>query len=271
MYPVLFEFGSIFVSSVWILVSLGFLASGIMLVRLTEMKSMKMAFLVKNFFAILIWGVLSGRALYIIMNIQDIFANPVWSAPARMVGIWGDRGFEFWGVVIGIFVYLYLAAKKAGENTWRWLDIMTISILAGIPFGHFGALLDGINFGSETDLPWGIIFETSSVPYTVPIHPTQIYALVYSIIIFGVLAYIFIKKPLKHDGDIALLATISYGIMRFVEEFFRGDEAITFFNINITYPIIIIVVAIAGISLAIRYNRLTFLTKYYHEHRSKTH
>lgn len=271
MYPVLFEFGSIFVSSLWILVSVGFFASGIILIQLTQMKSMKMAFLVKNFFAMLIWGILAGRILYIIMNMQDIFAAPIWNAPIRMTGLWSDRGFEFWGVVIGVLGYLYLSAKKAGENTWRWLDILTVSILAGIPFGHFGALLDGINFGNETDLPWGITFESSSVPYTVPIHPTQIYALVYSIIIFIILGFIFTKKPLEHDGDLALTATISYGTMRFIEEFFRGDEAITLFNINITYPIIVIIVAIAGISLAIRYNRLTFLTKYYHERYPKSH
>ncbi len=270
MYPVLFELGSIFVSSIWVLVSLGFLTSGIILIQLTEMKSMKMAFLVNNFFPMLIWGVISGRALYIFMNMQEIFADPIQYIPIRMLGVW-DRGFEFWGVAAGVMVYAYFAAKKAGENTWRWLDILSISILAGIPFGHLGALLEGLNFGIETDLPWGIIFETSSVPYTVPIHPTQIYALVYSIIICLVLGFIFLKKPLKHDGDIALTATVSYGVIRFIEEFFRGDESITMLNLNITYPLILILVAIAGISLAIRYNRLNFLTKYYHERHSKSH
>lgn len=270
MYPVLFELGSIFVSSIWILVSLGFLASGITLIQLTGIKSMKMVFLVKNFFPMLIWGVIAGRLLYIILNIQEIFADPIQYAPMRMIGIW-DRGFEFWGVTIGVLLYLYFTAKKAEENIWRWIDILVVSILAGIPFGHIGALLDGVNFGRETDLPWGITFESSSVPYTVPIHPTQIYALVYSIIIFLILGYIFIKKPLKHDGDIALIAAISYGTMRFVEEFFRGDESITIFDMNIAYPIILIIVAIAGISLAIRYNRLTFITNYYHERHSKSH
>lgn len=268
MYPVLFELGSIFVASIWVLVSLGFLLSGITLVQLTQHMNMKMAFLVKNFFPMLIWGIITGRITYIALNTQEIFADPLSYAPIRMIGIW-DRGFEFWGVVAGIMTYIYIAAKKNEENIWRWLDILGISILAGIPFGHLGALLEGVNFGRETLLPWGIVFETATVPYTVPIHPTQVYALVYSSIIFLSLGYTILKKPMKHDGDLLLTATVSYGIMRGLEEFFRGDESANLLGLNITYPIILALVLTAGISLAIRYNRLDFITHYYHEHRSK--
>ncbi len=270
MYPVLFELGPIFVSSIWVLVSLGFLTSGIILIQLTQQESLKMAFLVKNFFPTLIWGAITGRAMYILLNIQEIFADPIRYAPIRMIGIW-DRGFEFWGVVAGMTIYLYIAAKKAEENTWRWLDILSLSILAGIPFGHIGALLEGLNFGRETDLPWGIIFETATVPYTVPIHPTQIYALVYAIIIGVSLTILLKKKIFRHPGDITLVAIISYGTMRFIEELFRGDESMTILNFNVTYLVVGIIVTIAGISLGIRYNKLDFFTKYYHEHRSKSH
>lgn len=268
MYPVLFELGAIWISSIWVLVSLGFLISGIILVQLTEYKNMKMAFLVKNFFPMLISGVITGRVTYILLNTQEIFADPMQYAPIRMIGIW-DRGFEFWGVVAGVMAYLYIAAKRDEENIWRWLDILGLSILAGIPFGHLGALLEGVNFGRETLLPWGIVFETATVPYTVPIHPTQIYALVYSSIIALSLGYIYLKKPLKYDGDLFLTGIVSYGIMRGLEEFFRGDEAVTILGLNITYLIVLGLVLTAGISLAIRYNRLNFITHYYHEYRSK--
>lgn len=262
MHPILFELGPMFVSSIWVLVSIGFLISGIILIQLTEQKKMKMAFLVKHFLPMLLWGLIMGRLVYILMNIPDIFADPIQYAPIRMIGIW-DRGIEFWGVITGVFGYIYMQAKKSEENIWKWVDILTVAILGGIPFAHLGALMEGINFGKETDLPWGITFDSYTVPYTVPIHPTQIYALVYSCIIFVTLSYVFIKKPMEHDGDIALTAVVSYGVLRFMEEFFRGDEAVTLLNINITYPIILIAVAIAGISLAVRYNKLGFISKHF--------
>jgi phosphatidylglycerol:prolipoprotein diacylglycerol transferase len=191
---------------------------------------------------------------------QDIFAYPIKYAPIRMIGIW-DRGLEFWGVVVGIFGYLFYACKKDEENAWRWSDILSLAILTGIPFGHFGAYLEGLNFGRETNLPWGVTFESYTVPYTLPIHPAQMYALIYSLIITVTALYIFTRKPLRHDGDLTLGIAASYGILRFIEEFFRGDESLTLSGISLAYFLSLLSVVIAGILLLKRYNKLDFIHK----------
>lgn len=260
MYPILFEIGTISVSSIWILVCLGFLTSGIVLIQLTQFKSMKMVFLVRNFFPLLLWGLIGGRIAYIITAYSDIFANPVRYAPIRMIRVW-DLGFEFWGVIAGMFLYLHHACKKNEENMQRWLDILTVAILVGLPFGHLGAYFEGLNFGRETNLPWGVTFDSFKVLYTVPIHPAQIYALVYSLIIAAIIVYLFMKKPLTHDGDITLTAAGSYAAMRFLEEFFRGDESLMLFGIPLAYYISGITIVGTGILLLHRYNMLNFIHK----------
>lgn len=265
MYPVLFEIGNFFASSLWVSVSLGFFIWGVVLIKLTQVRGMKMAFLVNEFFSMLFYGAVSGRIIYLLINMGDLLADPKKLIPLRIVSIW-DKGFNFWGIVLGMLVYLYWTARKAGENTGKWLDIVTMSFLAAIPFGHIGALMEGLGYGRETNLPWGITFDSYTVPYTVPIHPTQIYALIYTLIILGVMSFLVFKKQLKHDGDAALIAATAYSGMRFIEEFFRGDEAITLWKLNLAHWICLFVFVFAGISLLIRYNKLNFILKHYEQH-----
>lgn len=260
MYPVLFEIGNFFVSSLWVLVSLGFLVWGTALIRLTQSQGLKMALLVNSFFQMIFWGALSGRIIYLLINISDIISDPKAMIPLRILDI-RDRGFNFWGIILGMGVYLYIATKKAEENTGKWLDVLTLSFLAAMPFGHIGALLEGLGYGKETSLPWGITFDSYTVPYTVPIHPTQIYALIYTLIIFATMRVLIGKNLFKHDGDATLIAAMAYSTLRYIEEFFRGDEALSFLNINLAQWICVAVFLFTGISLLFRYNRLNFLFK----------
>lgn len=262
MYPVLFEVGNIFVSTMWALVGLGFLVWGIVLVKLSQAQSMKMAFLVNTFFMMLFWGAICGRATHLLVNLSDLIVDPKGMIPLRIISIW-DHGFNFWGIVLGMATYLAYAAKEAEENLWRWLDILAVALLAATPFGHLGALFEGAGYGHETNLPWGITFESFTVPYTVPIHPTQLYAFTYSITILIVIGVLFLRGRFEKDGDAALFATLSYSIMRFTEEFFRGDEAITIWRLNLAHWIALALFLFAGISLLIRYNRLTFISKHF--------
>lgn len=215
---------------------------------------MKMAFLVNAFFKMLIWGAIGGRVVYLLTSIGDVIADPKTMIPLRIVSIW-DHGFNFWGIVAGIFAYTYYVTKQEEENTQRWLDILTITFLAAIPFGHIGALLEGTNYGNETNLPWGITFDSYTVPFTVPIHPAQIYALTYTLIILVTIAILSLKKQFKQDGDLTLIAAIAYSSCRFIEEFFRGDEAITFLKLNLAHWVSLGILLFSGISLFIRYNR----------------
>lgn len=260
MYPVLFEIGTIFVSSLWVCVSVGFFVWGVALIKITQLQSLKMAFLVNAFFPILLAGALTGRVIYLLTNLPEIFSTSLSSIPIRLISFW-DRGFNVWGMAAGTIIYLIYRAKKEEENMGKWLDTLTLSWLTAIPFGHLGSLLEGINYGRETELPWGIIFESSAVPYTVPIHPTQIYALVYSIVIVGIITYFTLMKKIIKEGEAIYIAAVSYGAMRFSEEFFRGDEAVEFLGLHLAHWVSLLVVLWAGISLLLRYNKLDFILK----------
>lgn len=253
MYPILFEVGQTFISSLWVLVSIGVVVGGMVFIRLTQLSRLKVAFLVNNFLSVILCGLIGGRIVAIITSFDELLVNgrPFF---LDVLGIW-DRNFNFWGVVLGLGLSLAYFAKKEEESVKKWLDLLTLALLSAMPFGHLGSLLEGINYGHETSLPVGITFETFAVPYTLPIHPTQVYALIYTIIIATIAFLIFFKKiwP-QEEGALTLIVAESYALLRFTEEFFRGDEYISFFGIHLAHIVSLLVAMGAGIFLFYRYN-----------------
>jgi phosphatidylglycerol:prolipoprotein diacylglycerol transferase len=120
--------------------------------------------------------------------------------------------------------------------------------------GHFGAFLDGTSYGRETNLPWGMIFESPSIKYAVPIHPAQLYAMLYSAIIALVLVILFKKNAVK-QGTITIIAIISYFSMMFLEGFIRGDDVFVFLSLREEQWLSLIVLIATGSYLYYRYNK----------------
>jgi prolipoprotein diacylglyceryltransferase len=57
-----------------------------------------------------------------------------------------------------------------------------------------------------------------------PLHPTQIYEMLFNFIIFGILWKV--RKKLKVDGHLFLLYVMLYSLIRVFVEHFRGDKLI---------------------------------------------
>lgn len=61
------------------------------------------------------------------------------------------------------------------------------------------------------------------MPHSLPVHPTQIYAIFAALLIFVILN-VYYSRP-RHEGQVAALFGILYAVYRFTDEFFRGDSA----------------------------------------------
>ena len=159
--------------------------------------------------------------------------------------IW-DKGLSFWGALLGFGLILWLLCIKRGENILKWLDVLIIPIGIGVIIANFGQFLDGQGYGSETALPWGVTYESINVKYTVPIHPTQIYSMIY---IYGILHYLKknkSKKMFEKEGNIALAAITLYSFIRFFAEFLRGDDTVEILGVRLASIISLIVFLISG-------------------------
>jgi phosphatidylglycerol:prolipoprotein diacylglycerol transferase len=254
MFPVLFELGPVIVFSLWLFVGLGFIAGVVVFTKLAKMKRLNLNFIYKYSLSIFIFGLIGARLLYVAMNYQFYFYETNINSFLRILYIWEDKGLSLLGALIGITVSLIYFSYKEKEQTLKWLDILSISVISGLAVGHIGAFLDGINYGRETSLPWGIIFDNPSVKYAVPIHPTQIYAFIYSIIIAVALFFLYKKNKFK-AGIIMMIALISYSAMMFLEGFIRGDDVITFLSLRIEQWFALLIIILTGGIFIYIYNK----------------
>ena len=126
-------------------------------------------------------------------------------------------------MIIAMFTILktlYFFSRREHEDFWGWLDAFVLSGLAGLFFIHIGYFLNGRHYGIPTDLPWGIAFDTFNIPFTTPIHPTQIYSAILTFIIFGIsMRYV---KQTHLAGIVGTLAIMLYSLSAFGIDFLHG-------------------------------------------------
>ena len=135
------------------------------------------------------------------------------------------KGATFYGgLIAGVptFVLLMSLFDKSSTKTIDWLNILAPCMVIGHMFGRIGCFLGGCCYGKETDSWLGVTFPHGSPAHTehgglVNVFPTQLFEAVGLFIIF-----IIMVKIVKKNQFIFYL--ISYGITRFIIEFFRGDD-----------------------------------------------
>lgn len=224
MFPILLELGPFSIHSLWFFVTIGIITGAVFFTKLAKRYRLKLDFLSHHGLAITLITIAASRLLYILFNITEFHRF------AQLFQIW-DRGLSFWGGLLGLTFSFAYFAKKYRESYFRIFDVMTPAILLGLLFGHIGTFLDGMAHGTATNLPLGITFQSAVVKYAVPIHPTQLYAFFYTLALLIIILKMAKYWTIKAEGFTALFTVWTYSLLRFLEEFFRGDDTLMLFSI----------------------------------------
>lgn len=252
MFPILFELGPVTVFSKWLFVALGFVAGSYLFVRLSKRNRIKLDVLTEHSFALFFWTLAVSRILFVLLNWNLFFYQFHFRSIIKLFEIW-DKGFSFWGAVFAWFIGIWYFSKREGEPFSRLFDVITPSLLLGMAIGNIGAFLDGINYGLPTNLPWGISFHSANVKYITPIHPTQLYAALYTLILAWGLNQLLQKLRGKLDGFIFESGALAFCVLKFIEEFFRGDETFKIFGIRLLQILALTFAILALYAIYIRY------------------
>lgn len=164
-------------------------------------------------------AIVSARLYYVAFQWNYYGQNP-----ADIYKIW-QGGLAIHGGLIGGALALWIFSRWKKISFWQFADVLAPALVLGQALGRFGNFMNGDAYGTPTDLPWGLVFPRSSpAGQAYPelhLHPTMLYEMVGDLIIFGALMWLR-KKPFK-DGFLLSVYAISYSVLRFVVEFFRGD------------------------------------------------
>ena len=144
------------------------------------------------------------------------------------------EGMTFIGGLIGgviaflgiYFLYVYVVNPRLKEKSffksdmnkgvWYLLRIAPISITIAHGFGRIGCFFAGCCYGKETEAWYGIQFP--GLPTKVI--PTQLFEAIFLFVLSAAMIVLLFVVHFKYNMSLYL---VSYGIWRFVIEYFRGD------------------------------------------------
>jgi prolipoprotein diacylglyceryltransferase len=122
------------------------------------------------------------------------------------------------------------------------LDSFAVLIPLTLIFQRVGCFIAGCCFGSPTTLPWSISYSHSHHAFqhhvslnlvsptelsSLPIHPVQLYEAFGCMLIVFFLIKIRQKKYILAPGSLLMVSALLYGLLRFMDEFFRAGQPVS--------------------------------------------
>ena len=172
--------------------------------------------------------IIGGRLGYVLLYNPNYYLNNL----IDVFKIW-QGGMSFHGGLVGVIAMSVLFAKKNNQDSFIYLDVVSIVAPIGIFFGRISNFINSELYGIETNLPWAVKFIQVDNLYR---HPSQLYEAIFEgLILFIVLIYFRKKGFMKIPGLISGLFLIFYSFFRFIIEFVRvPDEQLGYIFLNLT-------------------------------------
>ena len=182
-----------------------------------------------DYISYLIVGIIiGGRVGYIVFYNLNYYINNI----LDIFKIW-EGGMSFHGGLIGVVVVSIIFAKKQRQDSFLYMDLVSLVAPIGIFFGRLANFINSELFGTPTEVPWAVTFAQVD---NLSRHPSQLYeAILEGLVLFLILLYFRKKNYLKKPGLISGLFLIFYSIFRFIIEFFRvPDEQLGYLIFNLS-------------------------------------
>ena len=177
---------------------------------------------------VIIGLILGGRLGYVFFYNFDYYQNNLIS----IFKIW-QGGMSFHGGVIGIIISSILFSRKNNDNTFEYLDIISLVSPIGIFFGRIANFINSELYGHETSVPWAVQFIQVDNLYR---HPSQLYeALLEGVFLFLIMIFFWNKFKINTPGKLSALFLIFYSFFRYILEYFREpDDQLGYLIFNLT-------------------------------------
>lgn len=166
-----------------------------------------------------IFGIVSAKLFSVITSINYILDYQV-----PFIDVI-KNGFVFYGGLVGGFLGLLLYCKIYKLPLTDFTDVFAVSVPLGHAFGRIGCFISGCCFGIPHSGFLSITYTNAVDPNTPIGTPLLAIQLIESIALFLLyITLVIIYYKTKPRGICTAIYVVAYAIIRFVLEFFRGDD-----------------------------------------------
>jgi len=144
---------------------------------------------------------------------------------SRIIG--GD-GLAIYGAVLGAALGIWIYSRFRKISFGHLADVIAPGIILAQAIGRVGCTLNGCCYGKETDIFCAVVYThpESHGPIGIPVHPTQVYEIIFNLMVFGVL--LALRKRFRPDGSLFMIYLSLYSIWRIVVDFVREGKPFLF-------------------------------------------
>jgi phosphatidylglycerol:prolipoprotein diacylglycerol transferase len=168
-------------------------------------------------FAALVGGLIGARGYWLLAHTDQVSGDLVGS-------VFGGSGLTWYGGLAGGAAGVLLWARRKGMLNFELLDMNAPSLAMGYAVGRIGCQVSGDgDYGTPTDLPWGMAYPHGVVPTAEVVHPTPIY----ETLSMGLVAWaLWRARNAFRPGVLFAFYLVFAGSERLVVEFVRRNEPV---------------------------------------------
>lgn len=221
-----FYIGNILVPYYGFMICIGLFAAGILGFILT-----KRFFIAFEDFIILYayvggFAIMGAKALYLIIMAKQINWSRI--TDPDYLHLLMSGGFVFYGGLIGGIIALPVVKKIHKIDVLSIIKVIVPCIPLAHAMGRIGCHLTGCCYGAHYDGLFHIVYHNNLfAPNDIGLFPVQLLEAVCNLILAAVLLKYLLKKgPVMNT---IYIYVISYSVIRFILEYFRGDASRGFF------------------------------------------
>lgn len=227
MHPVLFDLhlgrlGVFSIGTYGLFYALGFLLALRLAMFYARREGLDPSQIVDLCIVALLSGFVGAKLLLYLIAFRTYLADPM-----AMLRDLRSAGVFYGGFGLAcVAVYWYV--RRHDLPVGKVADLIAPPLALGQAIGRIGCFMAGCCYGKTCALPWAVTFsdprayELTGVTLGAPLHPTQLYHVLADLLILAITAW-FMKRR-SFAGQVFWIYVLSYALLRFLVEFYRGDS-----------------------------------------------
>jgi len=193
-------------------------------------------------------GIVGAKLIHIFDNLNHYLAFPG--------AILDPAGWAIFGAILGALLGVWLYCRSHNVPFAPLADAMAPGIILAQAIGRIGCTLNGCCYGAPSSLPWTVTWThpDSEALVGVAVHPTQIYEILWDVLIFAILWFV-LRGRLKAPGSLFAVYLALYSLGSFLIRSLRADVTAFAAGLNEGQVVALMVFIVAAGFLVSQYKK----------------